>query len=541
MPNKAVFNTRAAAMTPADTTNEAGGRAYTMSAKQALAQFAVTGCFNDTYYVEARDQLSQINDLLSQVEPEYVAKLAIYSRASGYMKDMPAFLTAYLAVQHPKREDLLKEVFSVVVDNGKMLRNVMTFVRSDPFHWRGLNGLDTGAPRKRSFPNPLRRLIKGWFAQPANRIFYASVGNDPSMADMLRMVHPKPASPEHNALFARLLGKEHDREALPSLVKEFEAFKANPSGDTVPKVPFQMITGIDGLPQDVWKGIARNAKWMMTRMNLNTFARHGVFDDPAMVDLIAARLRDAEQIRKARQFPYQMFVAYQNAGDSVPFAVRDALHDALDVALSNVPAIPGNVVICPDCSGSMRDGYATGRRGSATSVVRCIDVAALIASAFLRVNRSARVIPFEQQVCPIELEPRDTVMTNASKLAAIGGGGTACSAPLCLLNGQRAKVDVVIFVSDYESWVDSYGWERSRSIYGTPTKMADEWKTLKRRNPGAKMVCIDLTPNRTAQVTPSGDILQVGGFSDAVFDVVASFCSSPSRDHWLKTIEGVVI
>ena len=34
----------------------------------------------------------------------------------------------------------------------------------------------------------------------------------------------------------------------------------------------------------------------MTRMNLNTFARHGVFDEPGMTDLIANRLCDAREI-----------------------------------------------------------------------------------------------------------------------------------------------------------------------------------------------------------------------------------------------------
>ena len=41
-----------------------------------------------------------------------------------------------------------------------------------------------------------------------------------------------------------------------------------------------------------WTAIARRAPWQMTRMNLNTFARHGVFAQPGMTELIADRLRD---------------------------------------------------------------------------------------------------------------------------------------------------------------------------------------------------------------------------------------------------------
>jgi 60 kDa SS-A/Ro ribonucleoprotein len=38
-----------------------------------------------------------------------------------------------------------------------------------------------------------------------------------------------------------------------------------------------------------------------------------------------------------------------------------------------------------------------------------------------------------------------------------------------------------------------------------------------------RMVCIDLQPYTTTQAPDRSDILNVGGFSDAVFSVVASF------------------
>src|SRR5260370_6728799 len=96
----------------------------------------------------------------------------------------------------------------------------------------------------------------------------------------------------------------------------------------------------------------------------------------------------------------------------------------------------------------------TGRRAGSTTSVRCIDVASLVAASVLRKNQSATVLPFEQAVVPVDLNSRDSVMTNAGRLASIGGGGTNCSAPVRLLNQQKAKADLVLFVSDNESWVD---------------------------------------------------------------------------------------
>ena len=63
-----------------DTCNEAGGRAYTLSPEQQLAQLAATGCFNDTFYASAETQLEQILNVAQKIEPLFIAKTAIYAR-----------------------------------------------------------------------------------------------------------------------------------------------------------------------------------------------------------------------------------------------------------------------------------------------------------------------------------------------------------------------------------------------------------------------------------------------------------------------------
>ena len=114
------------------------------------------------------------------------------------------------------------------------------------------------------------------------------------------MVHPKPGNATREALYGYLLGRSHQAEALPEIVKQFEAFKAG-KRDEVPDVAFQMLTALD-LGKAEWTEIAKKAPWQMTRMNLNTFARHGVFDDQAMVKLIANRLASAEAVKRAGCF-----------------------------------------------------------------------------------------------------------------------------------------------------------------------------------------------------------------------------------------------
>ena len=133
------------------------------------------------------------------------------------------------------------------------------------------------------------------------------------------------------------------------------------------------------------------------------------------------------------------------------------------------------------------------------------------------------------------LEARDTILTNAAKLEALGGGGTNCSAPLAALNAARQAPDLVIFVSDNQSWVDA-------RQDGQATAMMAEWAQLKARNRAAKLVCIDIQPYGTTQAMERSDILNVGGFSDAVFDVVASFAEGKlGADHWVGEIEKIAI
>ena len=518
MANKNLFQSLRGALLPkANAVNDHGAPAYALSPKQALAQFAVTGCLNSTYYASAEDQLEKVLKLAKEVDATFVAKTAVYARQKGFMKDIPAVLCASLSTRDPQS---LRAVFDRVIDDGKMLRNFVQVLRS-------------GTVGRKSLGSVPKKLARRWLeSRTDEQLFRASVGNDPSLADLIKMVHPKPVNANREALYGYLLDRKHNAEVLPDVVKQFEAFKAAKPGQrgAVPEVPFQMLTALE-LGRNEWTAIARKAPWQMTRMNLNTFARHGVFDDKTMVKLVANRLADAAAVKRARVFPYQLLAAFKSAGGDVPNLVRDALQDAMEVATENVPRIEGKVYVCPDVSGSMSSAV-TGYRPGATSTVRCIDVAALVAASILRQNRQAEVLPFESDVASVTLNARDSVMTNAQKLAAIGGGGTNCSAPLALLNKRQAKGDLVIFISDNESWVDAKA--------GRGTATMREWDTFKRFNPQARLVCIDIQPYATTQAAEQPDVLNIGGFSDHVFEVIAAFAEGRlGADHWVGVIESV--
>jgi 60 kDa SS-A/Ro ribonucleoprotein len=515
MANKTLFQTIFGGLIPAaDTINSERAPAYALSPKQALAQYAATGCFNRTFYASADEQLQRVLELCDAVGPEFVAQVAIYSRRNAYMKDMPALLCAWLSARSPH---LHEKVFAQVIDNAKMLRTYVQILRS-------------GVVGRKSLGTAPKRLVRQWLAErDEESLFRSSVGQDPSFADILKMVHPKPAGERREAFYGYMLDRPYDAARLPELVAQYERFK---NGETagVPDVPFTMLSALP-LSRAQWAVIVARASWQTTRMNLNTFARHGVFGVPGMPEIVASRLRDAGEIARARVFPYQLLTAYANCDPQVPRIVRDALQDAMELAVANVPVVEGKVFVCPDVSGSMKSPVAGHRQGS-TTAVQCIDVAALVAASILRKNPTAEVLPFEQSVIRMELNPRDSIITNAQRLASIGGGGTNCSAPVEMLNDLRLRGDLILFVSDNESWVDSGS--------GRGTALMRAWQQFRQRSPQAKLVCLDIQPNRTTQAKEREDILNIGGFSDQVFEVISAFASGElDGDHWIRRIQAV--
>jgi 60 kDa SS-A/Ro ribonucleoprotein len=278
-------------------------------------------------------------------------------------------------------------------------------------------------------------------------------------------------------------------------------------------------------------------------MNINTLARHGVFAkdaDPGFIGEIAGRLSDADEIARSRQFPYQFLAAFRALDGSVPRMISSALELGADLACGNVPHLPGPVLVGLDVSGSMHSPVTGGRGRGATSAVRCVDAAALFAAAVLRRNPESVIVPFDESIHLMEFSSDEKVLTLATKLAKLGGGGTNCALPLAHANQKLAKKRFVaaILISDNQSWIGP-------SQYGS-TQVVEEWHAfvrnqnkLGRKKWGPpKLVCLDMAPYANTQAPESTDVLNVGGFSDAVFDVIASFLGGDA-DHFVREVEAI--
>lgn len=476
------------------TVNEAGGKAYKFEDEHALAQMAMTTFFDDGFYLSAKDQFDSFKNLLNNVDPLFAGKLAVYAHENGKMKDVPVVILAHLMKKETR--SIFDSVFPRVITNGKQLCNFAKVVRSGAI------------TQNKSFGTHTKHLIQNWInSRNPNALFKDSIGCSPSLADVIKMTHPRPKDICRENFYAYILGKPvKSYSDLPDFIKSFEDFKTGKTTE-VPNIDHRFLTSLE-LSESQWKIVGLNLPWHALRMNLNTLKRHGCFNDSKYVDKIAKRLVDDFNSDKNKVFPYQIMAAYK-ASDDLPSPILNALQDVLEKSTANVESFNKNVLIMPDVSGSM------GCRLSSKSKMRCIDVAALIASTILKRNANSAVLPFENDVVDVKLNARDSIMTNADKLASIGGGGTYCSAPLSFANKNNYKHNLLIFVSDNESWMD-------KQSYST-TETKKEWLKYLKRVPNAKMVCIDLQANTTTQILDSKNVMNVGGFSDDIFNVINDF------------------
>lgn len=491
-----------------------GTAACALGPRESLAQLAMTGCLSTTWYADADTQTDALLAACGAVDPNFVARTALYAREHGFMKDTPVLLLAYLSVHAPQ---VAEPLFARLISNAGHLRSYVQVLRS-------------GRLGKRSLGSRAKRWVQTWLEQASDELLVAGlVGNAPSLADVIRMAHPRAASIERSAFYAHAIGKPTRDHLLPEGLQALARFRADAT-QAVPAVPFQMLTDLP-LTTAHWCAIAARASWSMTRMNLNTFARHGVFKVDGMTERLARRLVDPSLIRKARAFPYQLFAAYQ-AAQGVPREIREALRKASEIAAGSLPRMADSLAIAIDVSGSMESPISGIHRG-ASSVMRCVDVAGVIAASLLKRHPQARVLPFAEAVRPWAPPREPGVLETAAALTRLLGGGTAISAPLQRLVQMDEAPDLTILISDNQSWAEAQ-WGNGG------TAATNAWMKLRRRNPKAKLVCLDLQPYAHTQVADREGVLNIGGFSDAVFPVIQRFAEhGRGGGHWAREIDRI--
>tara|TARA_B100001964_G_scaffold226397_1_gene275264 strand:+ start:174 stop:626 length:453 start_codon:yes stop_codon:yes gene_type:complete len=106
------------------TINRAGGRAYKLSPEMELYSRVCTATLFPKYYEAPAETIHAIRRLVSECDPEFVAKLAVYAREEMHLRTIPLVLSVELAKIH-SRDNLISHLTERVIQRADELAEIL--------------------------------------------------------------------------------------------------------------------------------------------------------------------------------------------------------------------------------------------------------------------------------------------------------------------------------------------------------------------------------------------------------------------------------
>jgi TROVE domain-containing protein len=350
---------------PTGLTHE-GGSGYAHDDKSALFLLAVSNFVGeDTFYESGGERDRRFTDLIRRVavaDPEWIARFLSWLRTGAYMRSasLTGGLEAALALRDagvPGGRRIVDSVLQRADEPGEALA-----------YWTAAHG--------RALPKPVKRGV----ADAAVRLYnersllkYDTASHAFRFGDVLDLTHPSPGTGKvwQGDLFAYAISRRHAREGAPParlttvlangdlrrLAAREPGALLDPSALAGAGMTWEDALSLGGDRVDkkrLWEAMIPTMGFMALLRNLRNFDEAGVSDEVAAS--ICARFVDPGEIARSKQFPYRFLAAYENAPS---LRWGPALDKALQMSLSNLPALRGRSLILIDTSGSMMSGHSS--------------------------------------------------------------------------------------------------------------------------------------------------------------------------------------
>lgn len=412
--------------------NAAGGPGYTRPDEEAYLQMLMTNVLGNTFY-QSRER--QIMDSLSMHEaavvgfPEFMAKAAVYARNKGYMRTQPAMAMAFLA-----RE---KSPFFPVYFEQAVL------TPSDLFDFMGFYIYLT----KNSFGGRwFKRAVGNWLARKLNPFWVVKYGGVRDGKYNLRNImigtHPKGINAELSEYIIRGTTPESEEMAV---IKEFEALKNAKNEDEAcaiakrGKLPHEVVSTFTDRYPALWSAIAGHMPIQALMMSLTSLAKKGALSDADNIAYVKSVFSSKERVEKSKLLPFQLINAYDAVlGSGCEDWVLDALRDAVDLSVQNIPDNMSKTVVALDVSGSMRGNY--------------LRIGSVIGMALARKSTGCTFYTFGSDLKKERVSERDSILTQAEAIRTRGNTSTNLPVEAMIADyRQSGKVaDTLILITDDE-------------------------------------------------------------------------------------------
>ena len=555
----AKFNEKKMAKQPTER-NFMGEMAFKMEDKEELISTVMTTFLQDEYYEREATKIARIQELLKKVDPLFAAKLAIYARNEGNLRSVTHFIAAEIAKYVSGSEWGKRFYDKIIVRPDDMSEIVSAYAHINGMSQKNISKIPNAM--KGGFKTALERLD----AYQIDK--YKMQNREVSLIDLVRLFHPK-GNQKNAEAFKRLVNGESLEGLYETKIFEKEMTKAGQltkgaTEDEKEKAKHEAISEVLG-----------NVKGMPI-MNLIRNLRNIILYAPDKVEDACAQLRIKDKILKSRLLPFRFATAYAeiekmswnkpNTDTAITFesdkaeeeltmiqfhslkrSVLDALEDAIQYSVGNIPELEGNVAILVDHSGSCRGDAGGSSAVSAFSKTSTAMIGNLFGSMMAYRQKNVYIGLFGDELIDVPMN-RNMKMLDFNKMSfdkgAYCGGGTETGIydfiRKCII--EKKKVDNVVVFSDCQIGTGPYNFTPwyGRKMTDRGDHFHELFNKFKKLNPKCNWIVVNLRQSGgTSVFDKSQRILNIAGWSDKIFDVIKSQCRG--WDAVIKEIEAVEV
>ena len=237
----------------------------------------------------------------------------------------------------------------------------------------------------------------------------------------------------------------------------------------------------------------------------------------AEVDIVCERLRDVDQIAKARIHPIQVLSAlttYAN-GRGVrgglswsPVAqVSEALEDCFTASFKYVEPTGKRIYVGLDVSGSMGCGEIAGVAGLSPRVA-----SAAMCLTHVRTEEKVMVRAFTGIMEDVPITKRSSVNSVCRHVNGMDFGGTDCAQPMLDALERKIPIDLFIVYTDNETWAGAMH----------PSQALAEYR--RKMDIDARLCVVGMTATKFSIADPKdAGMLDVVGFDAAAPKIMSEF------------------
>ncbi len=424
-----------------------GGYGYSLDAESELFVMAATNMSGEgTVYESAAQRDERFTQLVHQVtasNPDFIVRFAPYLRNELKIRSASIVLAAeYVAAGGQGGRKVVDSVLQRGDEPAEMIG-----------YWLGRYGRNIKMAVKRGVADGATRLYTERAAQR-----YDGAGRGVRMADVIELTHPKPRNAAQSALFRWLLDHRHHNDAvanpqlLPMLASANELatvavdqrraalVSQGPEALARSGTSWERLSGWlpGGMDAQAWESVIPSMGVMALIRNLRNFDEQGI--GPAAIETVLARITDADEVTKARLFPYQVWAAYSNAPSD---NWKRALGTTLDLTTSNVPRLDRTLVVI-DMSGSMRTTVSN------RSTMTRVEAAAVMAAVTAKRSAETDIVIFGLTNQRVALRKGLSIpQAVADLMALVGRVGHATNGHTAIRqNFHRGRHDRVVMFTD---------------------------------------------------------------------------------------------